>query len=269
VDNILPTTEANNRWYSQSMVNPLTVDAGEPVTFNGYRYWTANNGDARDPVSWMLEISDDGEAWFLADRQTNQVIPRTRQVVAGEWHLALPACDERLSCAIPDTSHTAVAAGATLALDGAEERIGPLSGAGTVALLNTAVLEINAFEDATFGGTFTGNGTLALAGDHTQTFTGGAAGDFALDFRGGRFGGTLNVGGALTVTGSVAYAQPAALPYSVTLFTFTSIDAPSREALIAGAASLDVPKGYVATVTVSGTTAKLSIMAPGTILILK
>ena len=174
VDNILPTEVENNRWFSTSMVNPLTVDMGQPVTFDGYRWYTANNGAARDPLSWTLEISNDATNWYLVDVQTNWWGTLTRKAVAGEWSLNLPARGGALSCAIPDASRTLVAAGAVLRLDGAAETVGPLSGTGTVALISGAVLGIQAFEDAVFDGGLTGTGRVAVVGGGRQTFRGGS-----------------------------------------------------------------------------------------------
>jgi autotransporter-associated beta strand protein len=272
-DNIFPTTEVNNRWLSRSAVNPLTIDVGTaPVAFNGYRLWTAQNGTGRDPVSWTLDLSADGTNWFRADTQSNQPGTLTRRAVAGEWRLKLPARGGALSAAVPDVSRTFVAEGATLRLAGSAETVGPLTGTGTVELLNGATLGINAFEDAVFSGAFAGaGGTLQLAGDHAQRFTSGSVipGDFTVEFRGGKFGGTLHVGGALTVTGAVAYAQPASFPATVPLFTFGSIGAASRDALVAGAASVAAPPGMAAKVTVTAASATLTVNAPGTVILLQ
>jgi autotransporter-associated beta strand protein len=271
VDNILPTAGNNNRWYSQSAVNPLTVDMGQPVTFNAYRLWTAYLAPERDPISWTLEASADGTGWCMLDTQTNQLYSTARYACAGEW--ALPAFDARTetrAAALPDGSPVSIAAGATLRLAGSAETVGPLTGTGTVELLDGATLGVNLFGDAAFAGSFVSEGgTLELAGSHALACVSAVSGDLAVAFRGGRFGGLLNVSGALAVTGPVAYAQPAAFPATVPLFTFGSIDAASRDALTAGAASLSVPPGMVAKVTVTAASATLTVNAPGTVIILK
>ena len=55
----------------------------------------------------------------------------------------------------------------------------------------------------------------------------------------------------------------------MTRFTCNSIDTASREALIAGAASLALPSGYEATVRVTADAAYLSVAAPGTVILLR
>jgi autotransporter-associated beta strand protein len=299
VDNILPVAGNNNRWYSTSVVNPLTVDMGAPVAFNGYRLWTAYLGAGRDPVSWTLEISGDGVTWYLADTQTDQLYSTARNVCAGEWTFGFDARSEACAAALPDAAPVFVAFGATLLLDGAAERVGPLSGAGAVALRNGAALDINVSEDAAFDGAFTGQGTLAVGGAATQSFAdadisgvtnlvlrGGAgvsahaalagtastSGDLSVTFAGGAYGAaTIAVSGALSVSGAARYALPegAAFPYSRTLFTFGTLDAASRAALRAGAAALDVPRGYAATVRITDSAAVLTVSAPGLILTVK
>lgn len=291
VDNILPSEEANNRWYSQSLVNPLTVDMGSPVTFNGYRWYTGLNGTSRDPLSWTLEVSCDGTNWFLADTQTNWWGTLTRKALAGEWKLRLPARAGMLSCAIPDASRTRVESGAVLRLAGAAETVGPLSGAGTVELADASWLGVHAFEPATFTGSFIGAGTLAVQGG-AQAFAGASlsgvtnlllssagavtgdasmAGDLTVRFAGGAYGATLAVGGALHVDGNVAYVLPqdVALPYRRTLFSFASVDAATRDALAAGAAALAVPEGFKASVHVTDTQATLTVASPSTVLTLQ
>jgi len=272
VDNVLPTPGTDtNRWYSVAMVNPMTVDMGQPTTFDAYRWYTGPNGIGRDPLGWKLEVSNNTTNWYTVDVQTNQAITSDRNVIAGTWPLDIPA-GLQAADAIPDGSRTYVAAGATLRIEAASETVGPLSGTGTVSLATGSTLGLNLFEDAAFDGVIDGaNGTLVLAGDHAQTFTGATPipGDFTVAFQGGRFGGTLQVDGSLTVTGSVAYAQAPSLPYSVTLFTFGSLDEASRAALIAGASSVNVPQGFVANVRVTENTATLTVSSPGTLFMLK
>ena len=172
VDNIL--VAPGNRWYSDVMINPLTVDMKQPVSFDAYRWITAENTTARDPISWTLEISNNTTNWYTVDVRTNQAIPEARWAVAGTWALDLPA-GQLATDAIPDGSRTRVATGTSLLLaNGAIETVGPLSGTGTVTLASGAELGINAFEDAVFEGDMTGTGTVTVAGDGAQTFRGGA-----------------------------------------------------------------------------------------------
>jgi hypothetical protein len=264
----------DNRFYSHVILNHVVINAHEPLTFDAYRWITAASGDGRDPIHWRLMVMPDqgGDAFYPVDEQIGFIPTTARGAIVGPFPIVQPAGLNAMDT-IPDTSRVRIAQGATFELGvNAIETVGPLSGTGTVALASGAVLGINAFEDALFEGVISGaGGGLTLAGDHAQSFKNNAviSGDFTVDFCGGRFGGLLNVGGALTVTGSVAYAQPASLPATVPLFTFGSIDPTSRDALIAGASSVAAPAGMVVKVTVSATDAVLAVNAPGTILILK
>ncbi len=52
----------------------LVIDMKEPVSFCGYRWYTAHTNPAdqnRVPVAWTLEISDDGENWSIIDTATD------------------------------------------------------------------------------------------------------------------------------------------------------------------------------------------------------
>ena len=281
------STGADNRFYSDSAINPIAINAQSNLIFDAYQWITAHNTYGRDPVSWRLTVYE-GNNHYILDERFNEPVTTDRGAVIGPFPIRLPA-GMLASDAIPDASRTTIAAGATFELDGdALETVGPLSGAGAVTLSGGAVLGINAFEDATFTGSVTGGGTLRLSGDSAQTFTGtlgvsnlfltGSAtlagtatvpGSLAVTFDGGTYGATLNITGTLTASDPVAYAMPPSLPHTRTLFTFSDIDSASRDALIAGAASLDVPKGYIAKVVFTPTTATLSIITPGTILMLK
>jgi len=290
VDNDI-SGSSNNRWYSDVMINPLVVNMGRPVSFDAYGLYTSYNVTNRDPVSWTLEISNDKSTWYTIDCRTNETITTARAALAGPWALDIPA-GQLATDVIPDMSRTRVAAGATLMLAaGALETVGPLSGTGTVALAAGASLTLNAFDAAVFEGTFTGAGSLALS-NGVQALHGAALdgvtnlvlaadglltgdathdGDLAVRFDGGAYRGSIDIAGALSVAGDAVYALPedADLPYTLTLFTYASADSATRDALAAGAETLSVPDGYVATVRVTDHSATLSVSAPGLILLLR
>ena len=282
---------SNNRWYSDVMINPLVVNMGRPVSFDAYGLYTSYNVTNRDPVSWTLEISNDKSEWHVIDCRANETITTARAALAGPWALDIPA-GQLATDVIPDASRTRVAAGATLLLAaGALETVGPLSGTGTVALAAGASLTINAFDEAVFEGALTGSGSLAVS-NGVQALRGAAldgvtnlvlaaggvltgdathSGDLAVSFAGGAYRCSIDVTGALRVAGDAVYALPedADLPYSQTLFTYASADAATRAALAAGAETLSVPDGYVATVRVTDQAATLTVSAPGLILLLQ
>ena len=121
-----------------------------------------------------------------------------------------------------------------------------------------AVGEINACAPATFSGSVTGRGTLAVCGDDVQTFDGATlSGVNTLELNGGAIAGTASFGGSdvtvsfnggatraalsgigtLAVTGAVKYALPDVSnidTYANTLFTAANIPAESQALLSAG-----------------------------------
>ena len=52
--------------------------AGNAKAFNGYKWYTANDEDSRDPVSWTLQGSNDGTNWTTLDSRTNYSVTNNR-----------------------------------------------------------------------------------------------------------------------------------------------------------------------------------------------
>ncbi|WP_421707960.1 autotransporter domain-containing protein [Algihabitans sp.] len=107
---------------------------------------------------------------------------------------------------LADRGALAVAAGATFDLDGHDETIGLLSGAGTV-MLGSGTLTTGGAGDSTFGGSIAGTGSLTKDGDGTLILTGNA------DHSGGTTvsAGTLQLGASerLADRGALAVAAGA------------------------------------------------------------
>jgi hypothetical protein len=61
----------------------IVIDAGESLSFDGYQWATANDELGRDPVSWKLYGSNDGETWTLIDEVTNEEVTDTRYTYTG------------------------------------------------------------------------------------------------------------------------------------------------------------------------------------------
>lgn len=61
----------------------------EDISPSGYGYMTANDSSDRDPVSWELYYSDDGENYTLLDTQSEAEIPTTRKQATQIWSLNL------------------------------------------------------------------------------------------------------------------------------------------------------------------------------------
>ena len=248
VDNVVPPgAGTTNRWYSDVMVNPLTVDMGQKIVFNGYRWYTGPNGLGRDPLSWTFEISNNSNTWYTVDTRTNQNVNTARGAVAGTWSLDIPA-GQSAADAIPDSSRTFVASGAMLRIDASSETVGPLSGTGTVVLASSTAFGINGFANAAFAGGITGTGTVTKTGAAAQTLSGALAfsgtiivqsgtldltgamltgvtnitirsggtlagtatvnGNLTVTFEGGAYRANLTASGALTIVGSMKLALP-------------------------------------------------------------
>ncbi len=70
----------NSKWLDSNNA-PLVFDFGSEVTIDGYRFTTANDLPARDPVRWTLEGSADGSNWVVIDRNIRaDLTPRGRQL---------------------------------------------------------------------------------------------------------------------------------------------------------------------------------------------
>jgi hypothetical protein len=55
--------------------NPVIFEFEQAVAIDSYRFTTANDFEARDPVRWTLEGSDDGITWALVDNVTAFAYP--------------------------------------------------------------------------------------------------------------------------------------------------------------------------------------------------
>lgn len=78
--------------FTTSAYSTLIVDAGSgnSVTFDRYRFATANDAPDRDPVSWQLYGSNDGSVWSLLDTRTSQTITDTRGVYTATYTVSVP-----------------------------------------------------------------------------------------------------------------------------------------------------------------------------------
>ena len=101
---------------------------------------------------------------------------------------------------IPDTSAVAIAASATLDINGTSETIGPLSGSGNVTLGSSTLgnLTVNSTGDSTFSGVISGAGSFWKSGPAALTLSGQNtySGDTRIP------AGTLRIGTSLTLQNS-------------------------------------------------------------------
>ncbi len=239
---------------------PLVVELPEPVLFDGYRWYTANDATGRDPVKWSVDVSYDGVSWITVDLRdysaSQTAVTTARKTLVGAWTMSAGGSMNVLS----DLSAATVAAPAELAIVAVSETVGALSGDGLIRLSN-GTLGINAFTNATFTGDITGSGTIVKKGDANQALSGalsvsgtiiveagvldltgavltgitniviqsggeltGSAtvnGDLTVTFEGGSYSGTLTVTGALTTSGTVVLAKPEGQSYPLNQLLFT------------------------------------------------
>jgi len=87
-------TQTNLKWLDFNFSTSLTsltgrsvvvIDAKVPITFNGYRFRTANDVQERDPVTWTLEASADGVTYAVIDMRTNALVPTARDTLTGTF----------------------------------------------------------------------------------------------------------------------------------------------------------------------------------------
>ncbi len=70
-----------------SSVLVVDVGAGQTVLFNSYHWATANDEVGRDPISWNVYGSNDGENWILLDVKSDQTVPEARSTYTDDYTL--------------------------------------------------------------------------------------------------------------------------------------------------------------------------------------
>jgi len=167
-DYVVPALVDNNI-YSKAFIGvgsgtravTFTIDIGAETEFDGYGFYSGNDGTGRDPVSWMFEVSDDGNAWTLVDSQSDRTdLSLDRNALIFSTVFANLAKD-----AIADATELQLGADGSLSLDDVSETVGGLSGAGDVTLSNGAVLTIaGSTQEEPFSGKISGSGTVVVDG---------------------------------------------------------------------------------------------------------
>lgn len=96
IDKILDNN-TSTKYCVSSFTSPaiINIDLGENNiinlnTFRYYYYYTANDRpDRRDPISWKLYASSDGNTYTKIDERINQSITTNRLALAGIWEITL------------------------------------------------------------------------------------------------------------------------------------------------------------------------------------
>jgi autotransporter-associated beta strand protein len=254
----------STKFYTGDPSKPLVIELPTPTLFNGYSWTTANDANGRDPVVWVVDISDDGVNWTTVDYQDYSAsqgdITKSRQTEVGTWSMNVGSDMNVLS----DMSATTVAAPGELSISSTTETVGALSGDGTISLTD-GTLGINAFTNAIFSGNISGSGSIVKWGSETQTLscalsvvgeivveagvldlegavltgitniviktggelTGAATvnNDLTVTFEGGIYSGTLAVSDSLTTSGTVNLAVPEGANYPFSQLLFSYVSA--------------------------------------------
>ena len=156
------------------------VDAGKELTFDAYafRSSTAANGVCyqRLPTAWNLKVSTNRSEWVILDNAGNMDAELKSEpgALQGPWNVGnlQPLLSEGPNDSLSDVSKVVISEGATLQINAAYEKMGPLTGTGALNLYFGAAVHANAVTAATFGGSVTGVGTFVGGGAGGQTLTG-------------------------------------------------------------------------------------------------
>ena len=135
--------------------NPLIVDLGEDVTFDGYSFVTANDAIGRDPRSWTLAAGTEtgGDiAWSAVGSVNGFEAPKERFTEAGK---IFPVA---LKDVVPANYPVTVGGKGRLVLSGASETLERCAGEGLIVLENATV---DFAPQATFNGSVTGGGAVS------------------------------------------------------------------------------------------------------------
>ncbi len=134
--------------------NPLIVDLGEDMTFDGYSFVTANDAIGRDPRSWTLAAgteTDGNMAWCTIGSVNGFEAPTNRFAEVGK---VFPVA---LNDVVPANYPVTVGAKGRLVLAGASETLERCSGEGLIVLENASV---DFAQQATFSGSVAGGGAV-------------------------------------------------------------------------------------------------------------
>ncbi|MBQ6339628.1 MAG: hypothetical protein IJI36_10835 [Kiritimatiellae bacterium] len=135
--------------------NPLIVDLGEDVTFDGYSFVTANDAIGRDPRCWTLAAGTEtgGDiAWSTVGSVNGFEAPKERFTEAGK---IFPVA---LKDVVPANYPVTVGGKGRLVLSGASETLERCAGEGLIVLENATV---DFAPQATFNGSVSGGGTVS------------------------------------------------------------------------------------------------------------
>ena len=154
---------------------PLVYDMGAQVTIDSYAFATANDATERDPVSWKIEGSNDGNDWTVLDQFTDFATPTERRVFTDDFLLpsTLPPAIISFAPAAPtviqgrSTTLSWETVGATtVSINQGIGAVAP-TGSGTVTPAATTTYTLTA---NSLGGTLTAQTTVTVVPSAPRTF---------------------------------------------------------------------------------------------------
>ena len=152
----------------QTGSSALVIDTGasNTVTFDGYKWSTANDESARDPVTWKVYGSSNSTTWILLDSRADQSITETRQTYTSNYSVtdvSIPA----VSTLSPADNATSVSTTANLVITFDE-----VTRAGTGTLTIKKSSDDSTVETITVSGALlSGNGSTELTLNPSTTLT--------------------------------------------------------------------------------------------------
>ncbi len=191
--------DAQNKWLSK-LEKPVTIELPYPIRFNGYSLWTGNDcvwdygASSRQPISWTVEFSDNGDDWFVFDHVTDNytvynldkspvvsvTFPQNAEGFNPNsvWSTLLQLTNARFYTCTKDSyakntlsPNSPVILNGTATITTQEETIPSLAGAGQLTLGEATVFTVSDGRRAAFGGTIS-NGVFVKAGDGVQVLGG-------------------------------------------------------------------------------------------------
>lgn len=79
LDNQPGTKWCNTNFFANGGIATVYIDNITPISFDSYYYVTGNDVPERDPISWILETSNDNSTWSIVDIQTDVLITDSRK----------------------------------------------------------------------------------------------------------------------------------------------------------------------------------------------
>lgn len=91
IDGDTTSTKWLDFYFGTNGQSVLEVDNTTDISFDSYEWFTANDSDERDPISWTVHGSANGTDWTLLDTRSGETITTSRNVSAGIFTITEPS----------------------------------------------------------------------------------------------------------------------------------------------------------------------------------